>query len=437
MEDELTYGAAISYRVHDYVSLLAEVFGSVALTTCPEERGEDCEAKGIFTDNNSGLPLEAGGAIRFHVWQFDINVGGMGGIIPAVGTPMFRAFLGMNWVPVFEKEEEEAPRTDRDLDGIENKKDSCPDEPEDYDGFEDKDGCPEEDNDKDGVKDGYDSCPLEPEDIDKFEDEDGCPDFDHDKDGVSEEDDECPEDPEDIDAFEDEDGCPEPDNDRDGLYDEDDLCPDEAEDKDGFEDDDGCPDLDNDADGIPDADDQCPEKKEVFNGVKDEDGCPDKGKTLVVITKEQIEIKQKVNFAVDSDEIVGDKSFKILDVVAAILKANPDLKVEVQGHTDNKGKYKHNMDLSQRRAESVVKYLVEKGVDPGNLVAKGYGPDVPIASNKKKKGRKKNRRVEFHILTAEEMGAAEEPEAEETEAEEPSAGEDKSDVDMKFDYPED
>jgi len=439
MEDELTYGGAISYRVHENVTLMGEIFGSVALTTC-KDRGDECKSKGIFTDNNAGMPLEAGGGLRLHVWQFDINVGGFGGIIPAVGTPMFRVFLGLNWVPKKEDAGEEAPRTDRDLDGIENKEDSCPDEPEDYDGFEDRDGCPEDDNDQDGVKDGYDSCPLEPEDVDKFEDEDGCPDLDHDKDGVGEDNDECPEDPEDIDGFEDEDGCPEPDNDKDKISDEDDLCPDDPEDYDGNEDEDGCPELDDDGDGIPDVDDKCPNKAEVFNGFQDDDGCPDKGKTLVVITKEQIEIKQKVEFATDSDEIVGDKSFQILDVVAHILKTNPEFKVEVQGHTDNKGTYDHNMDLSQRRAESVVKYLVEKGVNPGNLVAKGYGPDVPIASNKKKKGRAKNRRVEFHILSEEQMmemsGSEEEPAGDEASGEE-GGEEEGGEADMKFDYPED
>ncbi|MBW2261757.1 MAG: OmpA family protein [Deltaproteobacteria bacterium] len=409
MEDELTYGGAISYRLHDNVTLMGEVFGSVALTTC-KDRGSECKSKGIFTDNNAGMPLEVGGGARFHVWQFDINVGGFGGIIPAVGTPMFRAFLGLNWVPTFEDDGEEAPRTDRDLDGIENKKDACPDEPEDYDDFEDRDGCPEDDNDKDGVKDGYDSCPLEPEDMDGFEDEDGCPDLDHDHDGVDEENDECPEDPEDVDGFEDDDGCPEPDNDKDGIEDEDDLCPDDPEDLDGYEDDDGCPDLDDDGDGIPDVDDKCPNKAEVFNGI-------------------------------NSDDIVGDKSFQILDVVAYILKANPEFKVEVQGHTDNKGGHKHNMDLSQRRAESVVKYLVGQGVSADNLVAKGYGPDMPIASNKKKKGRKKNRRVEFHILSDEAMEemseAGEEPAEEEASEEAPAEKGGDKDADMKFDYPED
>jgi outer membrane protein OmpA-like peptidoglycan-associated protein len=440
MEDELTYGGAVSYRVHDYVTLMGEIFGSVALTTCKGRDEDDCKATGIFTASNTGMPLEAGGGLRLHVWQLDIDVGGMGGIIPAVGTPMFRVYLGLKWIPRKAEAGDEARSDDQDLDGILDEDDACPEEAEDYDNFEDKDGCPEEDNDGDGVIDGYDSCPLEPEDEDGFEDEDGCPDLDHDGDGIPIPEDECPDEAEDIDAFEDEDGCPEADNDQDGMPDVDDLCPDEAEDLDGFEDEDGCPDRDNDEDGIPDADDKCPGKAEVFNGRKDEDGCPDKGKTLVVITKEQIEIKQQVHFATDSDEIVGKRSFRILDVVASILKANPHLKVEVQGHTDTSGGYEHNMDLSQRRAESVMSYLVEQGVDPENLTAKGYGPDMPIASNKTKKGRAENRRVEFHIVTELEEDLGESMPAEEDmeiSPEETGGGEeDEGDYDMSFDVPE-
>lgn len=97
---------------------------------------------------------------------------------------------------------------DRDGDGILDDDDACPDDPEDVDGFEDEDGCPEPDNDQDGILDPVDECPNEPEDFDGFEDEDGCPDPDNDQDQILDVDDECPLDPEDYDGFEDEDGCP-------------------------------------------------------------------------------------------------------------------------------------------------------------------------------------------------------------------------------------
>jgi OOP family OmpA-OmpF porin len=84
------------------------------------------------------------------------------------------------------------PTADRDGDGIPDVKDRCPDEPEDRDGFEDEDGCPDPDNDKDGILDGKDKCPNEAEDFDSFEDEDGCPDPDNDKDGIPDPADKCP-----------------------------------------------------------------------------------------------------------------------------------------------------------------------------------------------------------------------------------------------------
>jgi outer membrane protein OmpA-like peptidoglycan-associated protein len=97
---------------------------------------------------------------------------------------------------------------DRDGDGIPDDKDKCPDDPEDKDGFEDEDGCPDPDNDKDGILDVDDLCPNEPEDKDGFEDEDGCPDPDNDKDRILDKDDKCPNEPETYNGFEDEDGCP-------------------------------------------------------------------------------------------------------------------------------------------------------------------------------------------------------------------------------------
>jgi OOP family OmpA-OmpF porin len=100
----------------------------------------------------------------------------------------------------------------------------------------------DKDTDGDGILDKVDKCPLDPEDKDGFEDEDGCPDPDNDKDGILDKDDKCPNDPEDKDGFEDEDGCPDPDNDKDGILDANDKCPNEPETVNGYQDEDGCPD---------------------------------------------------------------------------------------------------------------------------------------------------------------------------------------------------
>jgi hypothetical protein len=167
--------------------------------------------------------------------------------------------------------------SDRDGDGIVDRKDECPDLPEDHDGWRDEDGCPEYDNDMDGIADTLDGAPDEPEDYDGFEDEDGVPDRDNDGDGVLDRNDLCPDDPEDLDGHNDDDGCPDDfaDRDGDGIEDDRDGCPDDPEDMDGFEDGDGCPETDNDMDGIPDVDDECPDEAEDYDGDRDKDGCPD------------------------------------------------------------------------------------------------------------------------------------------------------------------
>ncbi|PJA76266.1 hypothetical protein CO151_03300 [bacterium CG_4_9_14_3_um_filter_65_15] len=166
---------------------------------------------------------------------------------------------------------------DRDGDGIADRKDLCPTEAEDRDGFQDGDGCPDFDNDGDGIPDSYDLAPMEPEDFDGFQDDDGAPDYDNDGDGIPDRDDLCPDEPENFNGEYDQDGCPDhfADADGDGVEDRRDQCPDQAEDMDGHQDDDGCPDPDNDLDGILDADDGCPNEAENYNGVDDEDGCPD------------------------------------------------------------------------------------------------------------------------------------------------------------------
>ncbi|MBN2340110.1 MAG: OmpA family protein [Deltaproteobacteria bacterium] len=123
--------------------------------------------------------------------------------------------------------------------------------------------------------------------------------------------------------------------------------------------------------------------------------------TLVVVKKDRIRIKRQVHFKTNSDEIDAS-SFALLDEVADTLMSNPQiLKVEIQGHTDDRGQKQHNIDLSQARAESVRNYLVSAGVSGDRLEAKGYGPTRPIAPNVIKTGRARNRRVEFHITESE------------------------------------
>lgn len=257
----------------------------------------------------------------------------------------------------------EAPRSrDRDHDGILDEVDACPDVPEDKDGFEDEDGCPEPDNDQDGVLDGADNCPLIPEDRDGFEDDDGCPD---------------------------------PDNDKDGLLDVNDKCPNEAEDMDGFEDEDGCPEPDNDQDGIPDSEDLCPNEAETKNGYADHDGCPDSEQIRVVGDK--IVLDDRVHFRTNS-AILRIVSYPLLERLAKLILEHPEyIHIQVEGHTDERGGDNFNQRLSRDRAESVMKFLVSHGVAKDRLNAVGYGSTRPLVDKRSEHAWFMNRRVEFQV----------------------------------------
>ena len=253
------------------------------------------------------------------------------------------------------------------------------------------------DGDGDGIPDETDKCVSQAEDMDGFEDEDGCPDVDNDGDGIIDSADECPKEAEDVDGFEDADGCPELDNDKDGILDAADQCPVEAEDMDGFEDEDGCPELDNDSDGVLDAADTCPLEAETFNGFEDKDGCPDVLPEAVQSFSGSIE---GIRFAVNSARI-RPVSFAVLNQAVAVFTEYPELRIEVQGHTDTEGSAEVNTKLSQDRAQATVDYLVKKGIAPERLRAKGYGPSVPKEDNATKEGREANRRIEFQLLSDE------------------------------------
>ncbi len=285
---------------------------------------------------------------------------------------------------------------DADKDGIKDDMDRCPKDPEDIDGFEDEDGCPDKDNDNDGVSDIHDKCPNEQEDKDGFEENDGCPEDDNDKDGIPDAQDKCPSIAEDFDGIDDKDGCPDADNDKDGIDDAKDKCPNEPEDVDSFEDEDGCPDPDNDKDGIPDLKDKCPNKPETLNGVTDEDGCPDtkKPKKIERSDMPKHQILEGVSFSSGSTTMTYS-SYPFIDPIVREMKKYPEIEIEIRGHTDSVGKYESNMRLSRKRAESVKTYLVRKGIESRRIHAVGFGPSSPVADNRTAAGRGKNRRIEI------------------------------------------
>lgn len=391
------FGVGHRFKKHSKVplGLALSVGGAMNTAGKPFDRADD-------------YPLEMLASAELDVYkEAQLFAGGGFGLVKGDTAPDFRVFGGLRFY---------IRDRDKDGDGIEDEKDQCPNEAEDFDKIQDTDGCPETDADKDGVPDEKDGAPLDAEDADNFQDEDGVPDPDNDADQILDADDECPNEA----GIPENRGCADKDKDGDGIVDRLDKCPAEAEDKDGFQDDDGCVDPDNDGDGVTDAADQCadkagpienrgcPDTDKDGDGIVDRiDNCPDeagtadnkgcKAKQLVEITKEKLVILDKVFFGTGDAKILP-KSFVLLNNVAQVLKAQTQIKlVTVEGHTDNKGNADQNKILSQKRAESVVAYLVKQGVEAERLKAVGFGQEKPIASNDTEAGRTENRRVEFTI----------------------------------------
>jgi outer membrane protein OmpA-like peptidoglycan-associated protein len=209
-----------------------------------------------------------------------------------------------------------AAPVDRDGDGVADESDVCPDVPEDRDGFEDWDGCPEAG--RGGLAwhlAGSDAGAPEP-DVTSLADTDG-----------------------------------------DGIADLNDACPKEPEDRDGFEDGDGCPDLDNDHDRILDANDKCPNEPETYNGFDDDDGCPDKGSAhfwTPAVTTDPIDFDE-------GSSAIGADAAKFLDLLAVALIANPNVgTVTIVGHADRRER--HARELAAKRAEAVRQGLTARAV---------------------------------------------------------------------------
>jgi outer membrane protein OmpA-like peptidoglycan-associated protein len=276
-DDELAYAVALGYR-----------FGGLSGKT---EIGIELDGGiGLHEHDSEELPLEALGYLSHDLspeWQI---IGGPGvGVVAGYGVPTLRGFLGIRFTPTSH---------DQDQDGVSDAEDECPREPEDRDGIEDADGCPEE-----------------------------YPDSDH--------------------------------------------------------------------DGVADVYDKCPDAKETINGVDDDDGCPDSGDPRVVYGDGNFTVLDTIRFRTGSAEI-DRESHPLLDQIALTLKANPEIEhMRVEGHTDDTGPRAFNMQLSEERAHSVRRYLIQRGVNPLRLRVRSYGPDRPKDEGNDEKARARNRRVEF------------------------------------------
>lgn len=188
------------------------------------------------------------------------------------------------------------------------------------------------------------------------------------------------------------------DTDKDRLPDDIDMCPAAPEDGKGSNPDDGCPETLNDADsdGVLDAEDACPHEPGPRSEDPAKNGCPEfirRGKD-----SDLIEVLQEVEFAFDRADLLP-RAFPILNEVVRLLRVNPDIElVRIEGHTDDVGTDKYNDELSQSRANSVMRYLTTRGIVPERLAAEGVGKRRPLEQGTTAAARQKNRRVEFHIV---------------------------------------
>jgi outer membrane protein OmpA-like peptidoglycan-associated protein len=147
---------------------------------------------------------------------------------------------------------------------------------------------------------------------------------------------------------------------------------------------------DSDKDGVADWRDACPQEAGL-----PPDGCPER--QFIVVRKEKIDLKEKIHFATNKADIFPD-SYPLLDEVVDVLRANPELGLRIEGHTDSRGSTRLNTRLSQARARAVLDYLVSHGIDPRRLSSQGYGPSRPLADNHTETGMAQNRRTEFYIV---------------------------------------
>ncbi|MDC7994918.1 OmpA family protein [Altibacter sp. HG106] len=256
---------------------------------------------------------------------------------------------------------------DTDGDGIYDSEDECPETP----GLPEFNGCP--DTDGDGIEDRNDACPNTPG-LAEFN---GCPDTDGD--GIPDNQDECPTVP----GLAELNGCP--DADGDGITDAEDECPNEA----GPAANNGCPWPDRDGDGVLDKDDECPD----VPGTVANNGCPE---VTVEVINQLNEYSRTILFDYDKATI-RQESYSTLQNIADIMKEYPTTGFHIEGHTDSRGSDSYNLDLSKRRAASVMNYLTTIGIPGDRLTSEGYGEANPIATNNTAAGRQQNRRVEISL----------------------------------------
>ncbi len=429
--DQITWGVAVRQPLEGLLALIflgisprlasASILAGNWVTTWASMQGA-IDARAPFA-HASATPIEmAAGLQTSGLGEFTLSVGAAWGITNAPGASAARVIASLQWAPRFVDEDRDGLRDDPAID-------QCIGLAEDFDGYEDNDGCPE-DNDHDAIPDEEDRCPLVDEDEDEFEDDDGCPDPDNDGDGVNDVDDRCPNEAQGEHPDPDRRGCPDRDLDRDGVSNDADACPDVPQgqlpdaaragcpapdgDHDGVPDvsdrcptepmgegadarQQGCPDTDRDHDGVSDANDRCPAEAETINGVRDDDGCAETparpgaavpgALARVRITRANegdagtVTLLQPVRFG--ADDRVLPVSVPVIQQLAVALRATSrpvwrawELSVPTTAATV-RGPMAVDAARANRRRDQVIAALRALGV--GELVLTGGAPAAPLA----------------------------------------------------------
>ncbi|HBQ19352.1 MAG TPA: hypothetical protein DEF51_52245 [Myxococcales bacterium] len=362
----------------------------------------------LFVDANANYGLTG----DLHRFAIDVGAGFEFDLHPLVGLgPMLRyshlfaaegdvpqdassVWGGVSLVVRLAEEPREGPGADSDGDGVLDGQDLCPQIPVGDSPDPARPGCPLVDRDEDGVSDREDICPDTHQGDNPDPERPGCPEADSDGDGVHDSTDECPSTPQGEHPDPDRPGCPEADTDSDTFVDSEDQCPEVHVGPHPDPERQGCPLPDRDNDMVPDATDACPDRPGAPNEDPELNGCP----SLVHIQDGQIHINRPVFFATDSDRILP-RSMPVMRALRDAMRASPFIRrISIEGHTDDRGTEEHNLDLSNRRAHSVMTWLVEQGVEPDRLEARGFGEGRPLIPEENRRARAVNRRVEFHIL---------------------------------------
>jgi outer membrane protein OmpA-like peptidoglycan-associated protein len=283
------------------------------------------------------------------------------------------------------------PRRDSDNDGVDDSRDLCVNEPVGDVADPERLGCPLVDTDRDGVSDRNDLCPNEPAGANPDPDRAGCPRVDTDGDGVFDSSDVCPTTAAGPHPDPARSGCPDGDDDGDGFLNSIDQCPTVHADS-GFNPDParpGCPLPDRDHDTVPDSVDACPDVAGAPSANPRRNGCPG----LVVVGIDHLTIERPLYFATGRDTILR-RSNDVLLALADALRMTPRIhRVSIEGHTDDVGDDAANLALSERRAASVMKWLVDHGIEASRLEAHGFGESRPVATGISASAREQNRRV--------------------------------------------